>query len=64
MKVMIDRALCQGHSRCVTIAPEVFVADEFGNADVALGGDVPESQVGAVQRAAANCPEQAISVDD
>ena len=29
--VRIDRARCQGHARCVALAPEIFEADALGN---------------------------------
>jgi len=61
MKVTVDQDRCQGHARCWEICPEVFSLDEVGNA-VALAGDVPAEFEAEAAKAAANCPERAISV--
>ena len=59
--VQVDRELCQGHNRCVSLCPEVFDTDDYGYALV------KRSQVGAdltgkFRSAEQNCPENAISV--
>lgn len=63
MKVRVDAALCVGHGRCYEIAPEVFADDERGHC-VLLREQVPADGEQAVRRAVANCPEQAISVEE
>lgn len=62
-RVFIDRDKCVGHGRCYSLAPEVYVDDEEGFADLA-DGDVPgtpalreKARLGAV-----TCPEGAISL--
>ena len=43
--VRIDRVRCQGHARCVALAPEIFEADALGNGraigDGAVAGGLP-----------------------
>jgi ferredoxin len=60
MRVVVDRARCQGHGRCYDLAPDVFESDERGRVDVAVTGDLspnlePDARIGI-----ANCPESAL----
>ena len=64
MRVHVDEERCQGHGRCYATAPEVFAPDELGN-----GREIGDGTVSAVleQRAGlavANCPEQAITMEE
>jgi ferredoxin len=61
MKVAVDPDRCQGHARCWEICPEVFSLDEVGHS-VVTSGDVPSALEAEVTKAAANCPERAITV--
>ena len=61
MKVTVDPDRCQGHARCWEICPEVFSLDEVGHS-VAASGEVPSALEAEVTKAAANCPERAITV--
>ena len=61
MKVAVDPDRCQGHARCWEICPEVFSLDEVGHS-VAASGEVPSALEAEVTKAAANCPERAITV--
>ena len=61
MKVTVDPDRCQGHARCWEICPEVFSLDEVGHS-VAAPGEVPAALEAEVTKAAANCPERAITV--
>ena len=40
VRVRVDSERCQGHNRCCAIAPELFEADELGNARVKGDGTV------------------------
>lgn len=63
LRVRVDRTLCQGHARCVALAPELFEADEFGGGrEIGDGGVAPEFENKA-WLARANCPEFAIAVE-
>ena len=61
MKVTVDADRCQGHARCWEICPQVFSLDEVGHSTVA-NPSVPQEHEAAVTKAAANCPERAITV--
>ncbi len=63
MKVRVDTAACPGHGRCYSLAPDVFESDDVGHCIVVA----PEPDAALHEQArtgAANCPEQAITVDD
>ena len=63
MTVKVDGALCTGHGRCYSLAPEVFDADDEGYSeprDTMI--DVPEEHEEATRHGAHACPEGAISV--
>ena len=61
MKVSIDDDGCRGHGVCTTICPEVFILNDDGYSEVP-SPDVPAGLEDAVRRAAASCPERAITV--
>lgn len=64
MKVHVDQEKCQGHGRCYSLAPQVFEPDDLGNG-VEIGvGVVPDDFVEIALKAARNCPELAIEVED
>ena len=60
LRVRIDSERCQGHNRCCAIAPELFEADELGNARVKGDGAVPAALEAKAKLAVANCPEHAV----
>ena len=64
MKVSIDPALCQGHSRCYALAPELFDVDDYGMASVIGDGTVPPSLQDKARLAMSNCPEFAITIEE
>lgn len=68
MRVRIDTDRCQGHTVCNMIAPDVFdLDDDDGHAVIVTaiaGSDVPADLIESVNRAARNCPELAILVED
>lgn len=64
MKVHVDDERCEGHGRCYALAPAVFEPDDIGNAQVIRDGTVAEDEHGRARLAAANCPEQAITIDE
>ena len=63
MKVSLDAARCTGHGRCYTLAPAVFAEDEHGRCQLRLA-EVPPEQQRAARLAVANCPEDALELDD
>ena len=59
MRLEIDKELCQGHGRCYSLFPQLFVADERGFGTVR--NDVsPAAEEG--DRVVQLCPESAISI--
>ena len=62
MRVHVQADRCQGHNRCYSIAPELFVVDDLGNASEIGDGIVPADLEDKARLAVANCPEFAIVV--
>lgn len=63
MRVSIDADRCTGHGRCYGLAPELFEDDELGNGVVRGDGEVPPELEDTARKAAANCPERAVTLD-
>ena len=63
MRISLDRERCTGHGRCYMLAPGVFDADEDGHGQVREEAVAPGLE-GEARRAAANCPEDAITVHE
>ena len=63
MKIRFDRATCQGHGRCYSLAPALFESDDEGYAVLQVEGDVPAELEDEAVLAADNCPEFAIEVE-
>jgi ferredoxin len=63
MRIVYDRATCQGHGRCYSLAPELFDSDDEGYAVVLGDGEVPAELEGKARLAADNCPEYAIRIE-
>jgi ferredoxin len=63
MRVRVDADTCHGHQSCAIAAPEVFGADDYGNAVVLIEGDIPVELEAKVRRAEGNCPERAIVIE-
>lgn len=63
MRVVLDSDRCQGHQMCSIAAPEVFGADDYGNAVLLVPGVIPEALEAKVRRAEGNCPERAITIE-
>lgn len=63
VRVRVDPDLCTGHGRCYTLAPDVFQADDGGYChipeEIVSGPAAEQARVGE-----ANCPEDAITVED
>lgn len=59
MKVVVDPDRCEGHARCVELAPEIFALDADGYSRVILESPA-ESLRPKVEAAVRLCPRQAI----
>jgi len=64
MKVRVNADRCEGHGRCYSTAPEAFVADDLGDGHEVGDGTVPEGLEAKALLAVANCPEQAITIEE
>ncbi|SEG88807.1 ferredoxin [Thermomonospora echinospora] len=62
MKVFVDATKCSGYGACAELAPNLFELDEWGYAAV-IGDGVPSDEA-AARRAAAACPELAITIEE
>jgi ferredoxin len=62
LRVRVESERCQGHNRCCSIAPELFEADELGNAHARGDGSVAPGLEAKAKLAQANCPEHAVRV--
>ena len=60
MKICVDEDKCQGHNRCMTLAPGLFELDDYGYASAVNNGIVAPDDEGKARLAVANCPEFAI----
>jgi ferredoxin len=63
LRVRVNRERCQGHARCVALAPELFEVDAFGEAHEIADGWVSSTLEGKAWLARANCPEFAIDIE-
>lgn len=63
MRVIVDPDRCEGHARCVEVAPEVFALDADGFSQVILANP-GEALRPRIERAVALCPRQAIFLLD
>ena len=62
MKICVDEDKCQGHNRCMTVAPGLFELDDYGYASAVNDGKVPADEEEKARLAIANCPEFAIEI--
>ncbi|HEX5367410.1 MAG TPA: ferredoxin [Acidimicrobiales bacterium] len=62
MRVHVDQEKCQGHNRCVVVAPDLFEVDDYGTASEIGDGIVPPDREEAARLAVDNCPEYAVSI--
>lgn len=62
MRVILDRAACQGHGRCYSLAPALFEADDEGHAVLTCDRDLRAQELDAARLAVDSCPEFAISL--
>lgn len=64
MRVVVDPELCQGHTLCNMVAPDIFqLRDDDGHAYVVVD-ELTAAQEELAQKAAVGCPERAITVTE
>ena len=59
-RIVIDRDRCQGHARCISVAPDLFDLDDDGFA-MPLRAEVDGADLAVLERAVSWCPEHAIA---
>lgn len=64
LKLEIDYGRCQGHARCVMLAPELLETDEYGNGKVRNDGLIKPELIEKARHVQRNCPEFAIRIDE
>jgi ferredoxin len=60
----VDPWRCQGHMQCVAVAPDLFVYDDELSHAAPLTESVEGAALSLARRAAAACPEHAISLTE
>ena len=61
LRVHVDHDACQGHALCNGVDPDLFPLDDLGYSAI---DDATTDDADAVRRAAALCPERAITYTD
>lgn len=62
--VHVDRALCQGHARCIDLAPDVFWFDDTEGQSEVRVAQWDDSHAARLRRVVSCCPEGAISLHE
>ena len=63
MKIVVNRALCEGNGNCVKEAPQLFATDEDDNLQI-LKEDVSEEDRASAEAAVRSCPKNALRLID
>jgi ferredoxin len=63
VRIAIDSERCTGHGRCYSLAPDLFDCDDRGYGTV-RDPAVPVGLEDQARTAVANCPEQAVSLEE
>ena len=64
MRLKVNSEACQGHNRCMVLAPDLVEADDEGYAVIIGDGVVTDDLRHKAQLAVDNCPEFALSLED
>jgi len=64
VKIRGEAERCQGHNRCVVLAPDLFDIDDLGFAHATTLGAIAPALEAKAQLAEANCPEHAVVLED
>lgn len=64
MRIAIDAAKCEGHSRCYALAPDLVDVDDLGYAFVLGTGAVLDGLEDRARLIVDNCPEFAITIEE
>lgn len=64
MKVWVDPERCRGHALCLTHAPDAFEFIDLEDRSVVIEGAVGRVAPELFRRAANECPERAIMIEE
>lgn len=64
MRVRIDPEICQGHTLCSIVAPQLFALRDEDGYGYAITEEVPAGMEALAHEAVQSCPERAITVWD
>lgn len=64
MRLTVDYSRCQGHTLCAWSAPDVIRLGEDDGRAIVDNADIDPEHADAVRRAAANCPEGALVIEE
>jgi ferredoxin len=60
-RLRIDGALCSGHGRCYSVAPDVYAPDDEGYVEGRdVDREIEPADIAQADEGARSCPEQAI----
>ncbi len=62
MRAIIDHSLCEGHAKCMDIAPEVFEVRDDDRSYVRIDV-IPSELLERVERAVKVCPRAALRLE-
>jgi ferredoxin len=62
IRVNIDLSRCEGHGRCMVLAPQIFGYDDVTSQSSVLVEAALDSSRAVILRAVEDCPERAITV--
>ena len=61
LRIEIDRSKCRSFGKCMSVAPQVFAADDEKKVRVIAGGAAPDE---TIAKAAKGCPYRVIALID
>jgi ferredoxin len=64
MKVVVDLDVCEAHGDCVIAAPEIFDLGDDDDVVTVLQPEPPDDLGDKAKLAEANCPVNAITIED
>lgn len=62
VRLRLDVDACVGHGRCYALAPEIYLPDDLGHCEI-VSDTVEGAAAERARRAAAACPERALTVE-
>lgn len=64
MKLSVDSTLCEAHSQCYIVDPDLFPLDDDGYSAVGQGRPVPPGEEEQARIGVSACPAAALRLDE